>query len=583
MSHFDLAPDTIPKKSWPERVDPHRVRILEQGKFEPLVWNKSDVKAAETCQFSIERAFHFRDIIHSYFTLWQGEYNGQVARLEDDWQWPCLSRIMGWVTMSKRWGRWIRRFKDADVWVGKKNKKSPTAAFVGIYLWAFDGEPGSQILTVAKDGKQGMRVHEHVLNMVRASKLFTPDQVKINKGTGELLHIPTLSKYSLLHGDNIESQEGLNGSYVMDEVHVVPINLAQVLKGMGASRAEALNFRVSTAGADPESYGRRRYDFGKKVAAGEVSSITTFFKAYEAPQNASDDELLTNEELWKMANPCWNRTIDPEELRREIEEAKDSSVEWSNIKRRRLGIWQVADNPWLVGSDWLACGSKFNRLDFANHMAVAGGDFSKTRDLTSLALVWDRTKIDEKIYVWCHFWVPESRVVKLRDRVPFEDWAKAGWVTITKGRVLNETVIKNEIGQIFKEQKIGVFNYDPLFASNIVSKLQADGVTCNFNEFKQTLFHFTPGTIRTDKLILERGLIHHSNPCLTWQFLHARLKEREGYCKPIKPESSDNYQSVDGVQSVIMAIDGLKLIEQEMDYDDMDLVVLGTDGSLDRF
>ena len=626
-SVYDLGPDTKPKKGWPELIDPRKVRIQEAGSMNPLIWDISDEHALDRkCMFSPDRAFHIRDIVHTYFKLWEGEYAGKPARLEDDWQWPCLARIFGWVINSKKWQRWLRRFRDADIWIPKKSKKSPTAAFVGIYLWAFDGEPGQQVHSVAKDGKQAMRVHNHALNMVLASRMM--GDVKHNKSTHLLLHKPSMSVYAPLSGDNISSQEGLNGSMVMDESHVIPQRLADVLRGMGASRSEPLNFRVSTAGADPESYGRRRYELGKLVASGKTKTTRTFFKAYEAPQDISDEEL-EDPKWWKLANPCWGTTIDPVEFEAEFRECRPNIIEWTNFKQRRLNIWQQSDNPWVVKSDWDACYTPDFPLEKLKEIPCSvGGDFSKTRDLTSIALVWElpgtsdihppsltpmisdmrgegteymkrqknqplmapgeidpatqarlRYQSSSLVYVWEHFWIPEAKVHQYRDQIPFRDWAKEGHITITRGRVLDETRIKNDIGDIFREFKVGVYGYDPLFATNIATKLQADGhLGFEYIEFKQSLFHFTKPTIRVDKLIEERRFRHNGNPCLTWQFLHARLYRRDDYIKPVKPESPNMFRSVDGVQSAIMGVSGLDKLPFWQDPKKVRPILLTTSG-----
>lgn len=546
-----LAPDSVCQKSWPDLVDPADISIMEQGRFRPLIWSEMDKRAAAKGHlFSVYRALHFRDTIHGNFRLWQGDWAGSPLILEDDWQWPCMARVFGWVRMSKRWGRWVRRFVDADIWLPKKHKKSPTGAAIGLYLFAFDGEAGSNIFSVAKDGKQAMRVHDHAVNMAMSSKCS--DQFKLHRGTMTLTHKPTLSTYAPLHGDNVASQEGWSGSYVMDEVHVVPQRLADVLRGMGAARSEPLFVRLSTAGSDLQSYGRHRCEIGWSIERGEVVRLTTFFKFYGADQHIPDEDL-DNPKIWKAANPSWGRTIDPEEFKKEFDECRPSPIDWTNFKQRRLNIWQTSSSPWISEHDWTQCARTINWDDLAGHPCSAGCDLSKTRDLTSLAITWE---IEEVVYVWVHFWLPDARVHQLRNVLPFREWARLGLVTITKGRVLDENVIKTEIAEYCEKFGVSVFSYDPLFSANIVSHLQAKFLGMKVVPFKQTLFHFTPGTVRLDKLVSERKLAHDGNPILTWQVTHALLKTRDDYCKPIKPDGRD-FRSVDGVQSAIMALSGL--------------------------
>ena len=226
------------------------------------IWNASDERAARNgCTFDEERGQHFINICAKKFRLWEGEYAGEPFYCVD-WQFACMMRIFGWVKFSPMHKRLVRRFTRASVWVAKKNKKSPTGAAVGLYLLGYDGEHGQHVYSAARDGKQALIVHRHALAMVRSSSELSAT-CTINKSTSKILHEPTGSTYEILAGDNIPSQEGLNGSVIIDETHVVNRKLALVLEDMGASRSEPLQFEISTAGNDPQSYGRIQYEFGK--------------------------------------------------------------------------------------------------------------------------------------------------------------------------------------------------------------------------------------------------------------------------------------------------------------------------------
>ena len=43
-----------------------------------------------------------------------------------DWQYECITVLFGWVRVSQRWQRQIRRFREGFIMVAKKNKKTPT-------------------------------------------------------------------------------------------------------------------------------------------------------------------------------------------------------------------------------------------------------------------------------------------------------------------------------------------------------------------------------------------------------------------------------------------------------------------------
>src|SRR5690606_10957250 len=134
-------------------------------------------------------------------------------------------------------------------------------------------------------------------------------ECKINSGGQEgpqIIHLPSRSVYKIVAGDNPNSQEGLNGSVMVDETHVVNRKLMRVLRGAGISRSEPLQVEVSTAGNNPDGYGKSQFDYGAKVLSGEIQDQAFFYRAYGANQTISDEELDRNvEEIGKSANPSW--------------------------------------------------------------------------------------------------------------------------------------------------------------------------------------------------------------------------------------------------------------------------------------
>src|SRR5690349_10211152 len=89
-------------------------------------WIRSaaDERAAKNgCRFDPERAGFTVEWIQRYCRLYEGEGAGQVLKLVD-WQLEATMRLFGWVRWSERWDREIRRFRQASIWVPKKNKKS---------------------------------------------------------------------------------------------------------------------------------------------------------------------------------------------------------------------------------------------------------------------------------------------------------------------------------------------------------------------------------------------------------------------------------------------------------------------------
>lgn len=511
--------------------------------------NAADQRAAENgCRFDEDRAAHVCEFFLKYLRLYEGEHAGEPFKLMP-WQTDVLSRAFGWTRYSEFYKRRVRRFRKVSLWLPKKCGKSPTAAAVGIYLLAADGEQGQKVFSGAKDGKQAGIIHTHARMMIEASPALSK-KCKINKSTGRITFLPTNSFYDLLAGDNIASQEGLNGSAIIDEVHVVDDRLAMVLEGMGASRAEPMQFEVSTAGKNPISYGRKQWEYGLAVNAGTIPDDEFLFIAYAAPQDASDADL-DNPEIWKAANPSWGYTINEDEFRAAFQRSKRSLSDWTAFKQRRLNIWANSASPFIRESDWSACRDEFTERDLHGQTCIAGLDLARKQDLTALALLFGPDENGAyRVLVW--FWLPENRAKELDGQVPYLQWQRDGFIKLLPGDVTDFNVVGADILKIAERFNITHLVYDPLFAEELTQGIAANA-DIERVEFGQKLLNFARPTAEFESLIIGRKLHHNGHPILTWQVGHVQTKEAGGLMRPVRPLRGDP-RTIDGVVALVMAL-----------------------------
>ena len=167
-----------------------------------------------------------------------------------------------------------------------------------------------------------------------------------------------------------------------------------------------MHIEVSTAGNNPTSYGKKRYDYGKAVEAGTFTDERFFFAAYEAPQNLADAELDSDPAKYgRMANPAWGHTVKPGEFLDDYNASKNSLSDLTTFKTYRLNIWSTSSNPWLKQDDWAKCHKPFTLDDLEGLPCWLGLDLSKTRDMTAAVLV---LRDGETFYQVPYFWLPED-------------------------------------------------------------------------------------------------------------------------------------------------------------------------------
>src|SRR5262245_4683432 len=71
-------------------------------------------------------AFFHRQLVHI-----EGAVAGRPFVLET-WQQAFIANLFGWVKWSPRWQRWVRRYREALLYVPRKNGKSPLVAGLGL-------------------------------------------------------------------------------------------------------------------------------------------------------------------------------------------------------------------------------------------------------------------------------------------------------------------------------------------------------------------------------------------------------------------------------------------------------------------
>lgn len=530
--------------------------------------NESDERAAfNGCRVDEARGQFVVDWAAENLVLWEGDCAGQPL-IATDWQYDCTIRLFGWVRYSERWKREVRRFREALIGKPKKNKKSPTVAWWDLYLLDGDGEPGQNVYTAAKDGQQARIVQEHAIKMVQASPTLSR-YMRINKTDYSITVDETNSKMRVLSSDNVNSQkakEGLNGSCSVDEIHVVDEAFMKRISRMGISRSEPLILQVTTAGDDPLSYGKQRYDYGKRVESGAFDNESFFFDWHEAPPLLSDDELKGNPvHFGKMANPAWGQTVGEEEFLADLNGC-DTPSSLRTFKMYRLNIWQQSSNPWLPDHSWKACLNAVPLEELQQYPCWAGLDLSRTRDMTAVALVFKDN--GGLLHVRWWYWLPEDTAKARCSVAPFTDWARdpLANLTLTDGDWIDYDYVLNtlfDLGERFNIQKL---LFDPKYADWPTQRLingeqNSDGtwkrrpVNYAVEKMLQGVGAMTEPIEEFEKLVLSGKIAHDGNPIANWQASNV-TRGNSGLLR--KPGGKDDVRTIDGMQAAVMALAGVE-------------------------
>jgi phage terminase large subunit-like protein len=560
--------------------------------------NESDKLAvANGCWFDVSRAAYTVWWIERYCRLYEGEWAGEpcllrsgfkeldspilddweeggeqrsIARAErylqllasnenPDWQYECTMRLFGWVKNSERWGRAVRSHNAGSIWIPKKQKKSPTLAAWGVYLTCGDGEMGSKVFVGAKDGNQAKIAMKHAIAMVEQSPELL-SECRINKNEMSITHIPTRSEMKPLSSANERSKnskEGINGHILIDETHVVDRDFIKIISRAGISRAEPLHIEVSTAGNNPDGYGKERQDYARQVACGAEKNDQLFVAIYEAPQTLSDKDLCEDPVKYgKLANPAWGHTAHEEEFLADFAQSRRTISGLADFKMYRLNIWQHTANQWLRMDDWLRCGDSRSIEDYQKQPAAVGMDLSKTKDMSALAISIPSA---EKVHLFVRLWMTESYIEANSDKAAFKEWVAGGNLCMIPGDTIQESFIREEFERLAKLLDVKILVKDRAFAADFTEWCEERFPRVNQIDYPQNAQMMEKPIDDFEAAVIEGSLVHCNNPCLNWQAGHTSTHmNARGFRILKKPYKTDDYRKIDGMVAAVMAHWGAK-------------------------
>lgn len=521
---------------------------LKAGKDRGLVWDR------DAALHAIEFFSHLR---HS-----TGEWAGQPFDLQP-WQQFVVGSVFGWKRADG-----LRRFRTAYVEVARKNGKSALLAGIALYALVADGEAGAHVYAAATTRDQARIVFGEAERMVAASPALS---ARVTRTVNNLAVLPTASWFRPLSAD-ASKMDGLNVHFAaVDEVHEHPgPEIIQKLNTATGARRQPLIVEITTAGHDRHSVCRQHHEFSVKALEGTLPQETADpWFAFIATIDAGDD--WTDPTVWGKANPSLGVTVKVDDLKRQIDEAREMPAQQNAIRRLRLNEWTEQVTRWLDMEVWAEGGlpatasgtdiaAELSRLErlLAGRACYGGLDLARVNDLSALMLLFPPTRdpalgsLAEKWIVLSRFWAPEEDILRRarRDRVPYDVWRDQGFLTATPGNATDFAFIEAEIIALAGRFDLRELSYDRTFAGEIVQHLQDEGIP--LVQFGQGFLSMAAPTAELERLAVSRLLWHGGHPVLRWNASNVAVRhDPAGNIKPDKERSSER---IDGIVALCNAL-----------------------------
>ena len=476
----------------------------------------------------------------------KGEFHGQPFRLLP-WQEKIIRDVFGTVRDDDPS---MRQYTTAYIEIPKKNGKSELGAAIALNMLINDDEWKAEVYSCASDRQQAAIVFDVAVDMVRQSPALMK-RVKIIPSTRRMIYQPTGSIYQVLSSE-VATKHGLNVSAcIFDELHTQPTRaLYDVMtQGSGDARRQPLWFFLTTAGTDRNSICWEVHQKALDILEGRKIDPRFYPVLFGLP----DDADWTNEENWYRANPSLDYTITIDKVRDAFRKAQETPADENQFRQLRLNQWVKQSVRWMPMDKWDECGGVVDPYALEGRACYAGLDLSSTSDLTALVLVFPPTSEDEPYIALPFFWLPEETLSLRvrRDHVPYDQWAKRGFIRTTEGNVVHYGFIERFICELGERYDIREIAHDRWNATMMVQTLEDDGFT--MVPFGQGFRDMSPPTKELMRLVLEHRLCHGGHPVLRWNMDNAYVRtDPAGNLKLDKEKSTEK---VDGAVALVMALD----------------------------
>lgn len=455
--------------------------------------------------------------VESYCVVPDGPEIGQPFIIPDFWK----RIILDWYEVDEA-GR--RRYSQGLIGIAKKNIKTSIAAALSLWELAGSEDPAALVLSAAATEEQGANLLYGSAKTIATKSPHLKDALNAMRSE---IQVPSQPRARLKNlTSRAGSNDGANARAVFcDELHewtgAAGRQLFAVLEGALTSRPDATLLAITTAGYDEDSICYDKYEYGKKVQAGEIDDPRFYFRWFEAPAGCD----YKDRKYWSIPNPLLGITVHESVLEDRILRDPESV-----FRRYHLNQWVAGEDIWISAAQWDACKDATLDLDESLPLHV-GIDVGIRHDSSAVvAAQWqpDKQRIVIRAKVWEN---PYAREHSLHDT-----WSLRIELVEAYLRELRER-FPYPAAEIDDEPQPGPeFNYDPAFFERSAQLLSGEGLC--MVEFPQTDARMLPASQALYDAVVEGKLAHDGDEVLRRHALSATADQKYRGWRLSKPKGS---------------------------------------------
>ena len=502
----------------------------------------------------------------------QNEWAGKPFELLP-WELDAITNFYG-VQEQDEDGTWSRYRRFLYDELPKKNGKTEFAAGLGLYHLLYDGEARPKVGIFSSDKENATQVYEAAKYMVEHTCLGQPEHDPIAWAVDSRKEIHTKFGGVLkVYSSEATTKHGYSFSAIIfDELHAqAKRDLWDILTaGSNAARRQQAVIVLTTAGDDPDrkSIGWEIHEKCRRILAwrrGEPERELDMDDPAWCPimygvsvLTGDDPDKIAaldiyDEEVWRACNPGLGHNLRLKDFRAEARAARQSESAERLFRWLRLNQWistkavgwlplTLYDKTQWNMELWSGLNVMAKRMAARDYLAgkkcYGGLDFSTTTDLTALTMIFPP---QEGLDTWVTLfwaWRPEDGVVEAeqRDHVPYRDWARAEFITLCPGEMVDYAMIEETVlwcKNVFKLDTLGV---DPYLSRTVSSRLMEKKI--NVVEIPQDMRNMSPAMKELERMLRAHEMLHEHNTAARFCFGNVRCAvDGNENLKPMKNRS----------------------------------------------
>lgn len=365
--------------------------------------------------------------------------------LLEPWQVFCVYNVTGFYYKGTN----ERRYKEAFIYIPRKNGKTSFVAALAFALALLERKSGATIYIVAASSAQSVQSFKFILYSLRYSGMIEDFEIHDSRNEHSLACTftdadgrPVGDIYIEALASNPDAQDSFNCNMaIADEIHAFkkPSQYNRFKEAM-AAYTNKLMIGITTAGDNINSFCYRHLLYACKVVNGTVQDDSLFCFISRADQDDRGNVDYTAAIQHQRANPNYGVSIRPADIMNDALRAQNDPQQRKDFLSRKLNIYTSALRAYFNLDEFRASDQQYSwTLEELARLPIrwfGGADLSKLHDLTAVALFGNYQGVD---IIITHAFFPRVAAHRKADEdsIPLFGWEDDGWLTMSNAPTTN--------------------------------------------------------------------------------------------------------------------------------------------------